>query len=425
MEIKTFSKADEKIYYEKLDNGLEVYLYPTNKTKNFYVTISVKYGANVTKYKNEKEIIDVIPGSAHFLEHKVMALSENEEISKRINDLGSIANAWTSYYGTNYNIFGSINLRENLKLLLDIFYNTNINDKSVEEEKGIIAEEIDMYKDQLDGLLSQKLFNNLFHNSYVKNTVLGERSDIEKITAEHLNQIYNDFYATNNTFIIVCGDFNENEVIEDIKEYMKNVKVKTTPVPKRIKKKDLPTVGVLYEEFDKKVSIPRVKYAIKIDKNLFGIKDETILKYYIGMILSSNLSTTSKLFEKYKNEDIVVNMSFGVNIIDDYLIISINALCKDESKFLERIEKDIKKLSIGKEEFERKKKSILKSVIIDFDSIEEIEYNIATSLMIDGQIDFDIYNSVNNMDFSNCQNVIDTIVDNIKNDNISVIKTIK
>ena len=153
----------------------------------------------------------------------------NEQaISKRINDLGSLANAWTSYYGTNYNIFGSINLRENLKLLLDIFYNTNINEKNVEEEKGIIGEEIDMYKDQLDGLLSQKLFNNLFHESYVKNTVLGERSDIEKITAKHLNQIYKDFYATNNTFIVVCGDFDENEVLEDIKKNIDLIKSSIT-----------------------------------------------------------------------------------------------------------------------------------------------------------------------------------------------------
>lgn len=425
METKTFSKVDEKIYYEKLDNGLEVYLYPTNKTKNFYITISVKYGANVTKYKNEKETIEVIPGSAHFLEHKVMALSENEEISKRINDLGSLANAWTSYYGTNYNIFGSINLRENLRLLLDIFYNTNITEKNVEEEKGIIGEEIDMYKDQLDGLLSQKLFNNLFHDSYVKNTVLGERSDIEKITAKHLNQIYKDFYATNNTFIIVCGDFDTNEVLEDIKEYMKKVKTKKTPVPKRIKTKDLPTTSALYEEFSKKVSNPRVKYAIKIDKSLFGIKDDTILKYYIGLILSTNLSVTSKLFEKYKNNGIVISMTYGVNVIDDYVIISISALCKDEQKFLENIEKDIKTLVIAKEEFERKKKSVLKNVIIDFDSIEEIEYNIATSLMMDGEIDFDIYNSVNNMRYEECQNVIDTIVNNIGPNNISVIKTIK
>ena len=131
---KTYEKVNEDIYIEKLKNGIEVYLYKTDKTKNFYITISVKYGASVTKYKVGKRVVDVIPGSAHFLEHKVMALSENPEISKRINDLGSLANAWTSYDGTNYNIFGSINLIENLKLLLDIFYNTDINEKNVSEE---------------------------------------------------------------------------------------------------------------------------------------------------------------------------------------------------------------------------------------------------------------------------------------------------
>ena len=134
---KTFEKVDECVFYEKLSNGIDVYLYPTKKTKNFYVSISVKYGARNTKFKLKDKIVEIIPGSAHFLEHKVMALSENKEISKRINDLGSLANAWTSYYGTNYNIFGSLNLEENIRLLLDIFYNIDINDKCVEEEKGI------------------------------------------------------------------------------------------------------------------------------------------------------------------------------------------------------------------------------------------------------------------------------------------------
>ena len=133
MKVKTFEKVDEKVYYEKLDNGLQVFLYPTKKTKNFYITISVKYGGKINKYKVNNKIYDVIPGSAHFLEHKVMALSENKEITKRINELGSLANAWTNYDGTNYNIFGSINLKENLRILLDIFYNTNINEKNVEE----------------------------------------------------------------------------------------------------------------------------------------------------------------------------------------------------------------------------------------------------------------------------------------------------
>ena len=173
MKKKTFERVNESLFTEKLDNGIEVYLYKTDKTKNFYISISVKYGASVTKYKINDKVTEIIPGSAHFLEHKVMALSENKEISRRINELGSLANAWTSYNGTNYNIFGSINIKENLKLLLDIFYNTDINPKNVEEEKGIIGEEIDMYKDKINSYMMSELFKNLFTNSYVRNTVVG------------------------------------------------------------------------------------------------------------------------------------------------------------------------------------------------------------------------------------------------------------
>lgn len=425
METKVFNKVDEKIYYEKLSNGIDVYLYPTDKTKNFYITISVKYGANVTKYKKGNKTVDVIPGSAHFLEHKVMALSENEEISKRINDLGSLANAWTSYYGTNYNIFGSINLKENLKLLLDIFYNINISEKSVEEEKGIIGEEIDMYKDQIDGSLYHKLFYNLFNDSYVKNTVVGERSDIAKITAKGLNEIYKDYYVPNNTFIVVCGNFDENEILNEIKEYMKNVKVKQSEIPTRIKKKDLPQVSALYEEVTKDVSNPRVKYAIKIDRKKFKEKNDTLLKYYLGVVLSNNFSSTSKLYERYKKENIMLQMSYGVNIIDEYVIININAVCKNDNLFIQNIEKDIKKILIKEEEFERKKKTILKSVILDFDNIEDVEYNITISLMMDGYIDYDIYNNVKNMNYDTCSKILNSIVENIKEDNISIIKTIK
>ena len=78
---KTFEKVDEELFIEKLDNGITVYMYPTKKTKNFYLSISVKYDACVEKYKVLNKVYDVIPGSAHFLEHKVMALSENIEVS--------------------------------------------------------------------------------------------------------------------------------------------------------------------------------------------------------------------------------------------------------------------------------------------------------------------------------------------------------
>ncbi len=421
MKIKTFKKVDEKVYTEKLDNGLEVYLYKTDKTKNFYITISVKYGARITKYKVGNRVVDVIPGSAHFLEHKVMALSENKAISKRINDLGSLANAWTSYYGTNYNIFGSINLIENLKLLLDIFYNTNINEKSVNEEKGIIGEEIDMYKDQIDSLMYSKLFDNLFNKSYSKNTVVGEREDIANITAKSLNEIYNDYYVPNNTFIIVTGNFDIDEVMNTIKDYMKNIKVKPKELPKRIKERDKEIVNIPYEEIKKDMENTRVKYAIKMKKNIFGIKDDNILKDYLGLILSNNFSATSELFERYKDNDIVIGMSYGVNIIDDYLIININALTNDGNRFIDNIKEDIKKLKLNEEEFERKKKKYLKSYILDFDNIEDVEYLLSLSLMIDNKIDYNECDKLIALNYKEASRIMKLI----NFDNTSIIRTIK
>lgn len=421
MKEKIFEKVDEKLYIEKIDNGLEVYLYPTSKTKNFYISISVKYGSKVRKYKINNKTFDVIPGSAHFLEHKVMALSENPEISKRINDLGSLANAWTSYIGTNYNIFGSINLIENLKLLLDIFYKISINEKSVEEEKGIIGEEIDMEKDNINGLMYNHLYKNLFNDSYVKNTVVGERTDIEKITAKDLNKIYNDFYTSNNTFIIVTGSFDNEEVMNTIKSYMKEINLKQREVPKRIKDREKETVPVKYEEIKKDAEDVRVKYAIKINKKIFGIKNDTLLLYYLQLILNSNFTATSLLYEKYKNDNIMINMSSNVSFIDDYAVLCINAFTNDGNKFIENIEKDVKKLSISETEFERKKKGYLKRYIMDFENIEDIEYNISVQLLLNNKIDFKEYSLINNMSYQE----ISRIIKLINTDNIAVVRTIK
>lgn len=421
MKEHVFEKVNEKVYTEKLDNGVEVYLYPTDKTRNFYITISVKYGARVNKYKIDNEVVDVIPGSAHFLEHKVMALSENVTVSKRINELGSLANAWTNYYGTNYNIFGSINLIENLKLLLDIFYNTDINEKCVNEEKGIIGEEIDMYKDDINSLMYNKLFNNLFNNSYVKHTVVGERNDIEGITAKSLNRIYDDYYTSNNTFIIVTGNFDPDDVSKVIHDYMDKLKLKPKKLPKRITEKETDEVCIPYQEIKKDSDKIRVKYAVKINKKIFDFKDDTFLRYYISIILSSNFSPSSPLFEKYKNEGLIISMNSGVNIIDDYVVIIINATTNDGNLFIDRIKEDIKHLSLNKSTFERKKKLFLKSYILDFDNIEDVEYNICESILMDNKVDFNEYTHINEMNYEEANRIL-----NLFNfDKVSIIRTIK
>lgn len=421
MKENTFERVDEKLYSEVLDNGIRVFLYPTKKTKNFYISISVKYGAKVTKYKLNDKIYDIIPGSAHFLEHKVMALSENKEISKRINELGSLANAWTSYEGTNYNIFGSINIIENLKILLDLFYNTDINEKNVEEEKGIIGEEIDMYKDEINSYIYSELYKNLFNKSYVRNTVVGERSDIEKITSESLNRVYSHFYTSNNTFIIVTGDFDKDEIMNVIKDYIVKLNLKPKKLPKVIKEKEPDKVSVAFEEISKNMNDVRVRYALKMKKNIFGIKDDEMLRYYMSIILSNNFSATSPLFEKYKNENIASRLSYSFNIVDDHVVIIISSVCSDANIFIDNISKDIKKMTLNESEFERKKKMALKIYVTSFDNIEDIEYDLCSSILYEDKINYHEYSDLMSTTYKEAKRILETI----DYSNISIIRTSK
>lgn len=421
MEKLLFNKVNETIYHEKLDCGINVYLYPKDNTKNFYITIFVKYGARNLRYSLNGKEYDIIPGSAHFLEHKVMAISENEEISRRINSFGSYANAWTDYDGTNYNIFGSINPIGNLELLLDIFYNIKITKKNVEEEKGIIGEEIDLYKDQIEDYMYDRLFKNVFHKTYMKHDVAGERSDIAKITAKSLNKIYDDYYIPNNTYITMSGNFDKDEAIEFIKKYISRLNLKSKEIPERVTEKEPNNVVKEYDEIQKDIEDVRVKYAIKIPRKNFDIEDDNILRGYLGIIMSTNLSATSELFEKYKKEGIATSLGHNVYIVDDYVVIIVNGLCVEGERFIKNIKKDIKKMTIDKDTFDRKKKLGLKSFILDFENIESVEFNICNSILMDDKIDFDEYYHIDEMSYEKCLEILKSI----SYDNECVIRTIK
>ncbi len=414
-----FDKVNESIYKETLDNGIDVYLYPFEDTKNFYCTISVKYGAKCTKYKKNNKMFDVIPGTAHFLEHRIMLIGEDPILSKKINDLGSLANAWTSYDGTNYNIFGSENIKENIKILLDLFHNAKFTKDQVEKEKGIISEEIDMSDDRIETFLSNKINQNAFYNSYAKNTVLGTKEDINKITYKSLKQIYDDFYIPNNTFIVISGNFDKEEIMDYIKLYYGKLKLKIDKIPTIIKEKELENIKINYEEIKKDMEDIRVKYFFKLNKKTFEVEDDFILKSYMNIILKLNFSSTSKLYEIYKNEGLVHSFGAYSSLFDDYIIIVINAITNKPDEFINKIKKDIKKIYISKNDFERVKKKYTKGYIMGFENIEDVEYTVTSEIIQYNKIYFNEYDFLNNISYEKAVDIIKKI--NTNND--AVIRT--
>ena len=131
---------DEVIYEEKLDNGLKILLYPTNKTKNFYITVSTHFGAEVMKYKKNDKVYEVTKGSAHFLEHRVMDFTKNKKAMEKISEYGSLVNAYTTYNGTNYNIFGNEKIIDNMTMLFDAVFKAKIRKEDVYEHLEMLYE---------------------------------------------------------------------------------------------------------------------------------------------------------------------------------------------------------------------------------------------------------------------------------------------
>ncbi len=421
MEQLIFEKVNEKLYKETLDNGIDVYLYNKKSFKNFYVTISVNFGAKYTKYKKDNKIIDIIPGSAHFLEHRVMIVGEDKNVSNKINSLGSLANAWTSKYATNYNIFGSVNIEENIKILLDIFYKAKFRKNDVEEEKGIIGEEIDMNKDKLEVFMHDRIFNNMYNKSSSKYNIIGEKSDIEKIDYKYLDMLYHDFYVPSNTFIVVCGNFNNDSVMNTIKEYYSKIKLVDSKVPKRIEEKEEEKVYCEYEEISKDNYEPRCNIGYKMKKSVFGKISDQELIIYLNIILKINFTYISKLYEEYKKDNIIHSMGAYANVSDEYVSIVVEGMCDDNDLFIDKIDKDIRKLDVSKEKFEIFKKRLIKNYIVTFDNIEDVEYKITDELTRFGKIDFNDYSIIKDLSYEKCMDVLNKI----NYDNKCILKTVK
>ena len=63
----------------------------------------------------------------------------------------------------------------------------------------------------------------------------------------------------------------------------------------------------------------------------------------------------------------------------------------------------------------------MKSYIVDFDNLEDIEYDICESILLEGKINYNEYTDIINMNYEEAKRILDLFVF----DNVSIIRTIK
>lgn len=406
----------EFIYTEKLNNGINVYLYPTDKSKNFYATVSTHFGAEVMKYKKGSKVYNVTKGSAHFLEHRVMDFTKNKDAAKKINELGSIVNAYTTYNGTNYNIFGTEDILTNLTLLFDRVFKANIRKEDVESERGIILEEYYMYNSDPYYKAQTTLFKNLFNEGFLKYTVLGTEEGIKTVTHEELTRLYKDFYTPNNMFIVVTGNFDKDEVLKFIKEYMSTIYIKKSNA-KVLRPKEKEEIYSKYEEIALEVNEPKVVIGYKI--NIGKTKDKLKTRLCLEMLLSENFDKTGKAFLRLI-ENNLPRFEYSVEECDNFFIVYFTASTSEHELFAKIIDEELQSLDFNLESLNRKRKSLISGLILQFEDIVNVEDTMTGNLFMYNKVINNMESIVKSITLKEIKNISNLI--NINNKSLLIEK---
>jgi predicted Zn-dependent peptidase len=214
-----FDQLQEEIYFEKLPNGLDVYILPKKGFNKTFATFTTKYGSIDNHFipKGEGEFTKVPDGIAHFLEHKLFE-KEDGDVFQQFSKQGASANAFTSFTRTAYLFSSTSNFERNLETLIDFVQEPYFSEKTVEKEKGIIGQEITMYEDNADWRLYFGLIQNMYKNHPVKIDIAGTIESIANITKDMLYQCYYTFYHPSNMLLFVVGPVDVEGTMKFIKD---------------------------------------------------------------------------------------------------------------------------------------------------------------------------------------------------------------
>ena len=422
--MKSFAltKLDLELYHEELNNGLNIYIVPKTNVNNVYVTFTTKFGSKHQSFVpfNEKKMIKVPDGVAHFLEHKLFEQEDGNNPFAFFAESGASSNANTSNHKTTYLFSCSTKLEENLEFLLDFVQTPYFTKENVNKEKGIIEQEIKMYQDDPFFVLYEKSLYNSIVKHPIKIPILGTMESITKIEKEDLYTCYNTFYHPNNMILVITGNVKPESILEIIKNNQNKKEFAQIQTKLKVKEYNEPDeVATEEEDIFMNIAIPNVaityKFNItKIDK----IKRKDILSY-ITLYFEMKFGVTSKFNETLKEQEIINDdLDYTLVDLETHVLVLIFGETEKYQSFLETIKVEIGKFNIVEETFERKKKRIISSFIYMSDNIVAINNWITNSLIQDGMIFYDEYNNIKKLNFNEFKEVISKIT---FNNNSSVI----
>ncbi len=372
MEKMEFARVGERMYCEKLENGLNVFVFPKPEFQKGYAFFATNYGGMDMRFCLNGEWHNTPAGVAHYLEHKMFDTQEGNALQDLAAN-GASPNAFTSNAITGYYFDSTEKFEENLKILLSFVSVPWFTQESVDKERGIIGQEIGMIEDEPHWKGYMNLMAALYQHHPVRESVAGSVESIAKITPEILYACHKAFYDPANMVLCVAGPVDPERICEIAREILPK---EAGPIAaKDYGEKEQPRVSQSLIEERMEVSAPIFHLGYKGDALTNGearLRQELVGELALEVLLGNSTPLYAKLYRGG-----LINQEFSYAYEDDPGCAFLLAMgeSKDPEAVRAAVAEEAARIGregVDKELWERVKKGVYGNKVRGLNSFEQL-----------------------------------------------------
>jgi predicted Zn-dependent peptidase len=354
--------------------GLRVFVLPKKGFRRKYAEIFVHYGSNDNAFVPPGgQKVEVPPGIAHFLEHKMFEKEWGAAFSEFAR-IGASVNAFTSNNYTSYLFWALSNWKEALEMLFEVAFTPHFTAESVEKEQNIIGQEIRMYDDDPGSRLMRDTLQALYLKHPVRLDLAGTQESIKKIDKDLLYLCHGTFYCPENMGLFVAGDLDPVSVFEASEKLVNRFGAACKGAPERVRPEEPPSVGE-DAEVSLPVPVPMMQVAWKDAPP--GDDGETLAENELGasVLLDILFGKSSEFFTKVYEEGLIDDLNASYEAWPDYAFASVAAQTTRPEELAARVQEEVeraRKGGVSQEDFLRTRKAALGRYVTLFDSFDTV-----------------------------------------------------
>lgn len=388
-----------------LKNGITVVSESLKHVRSVSIGIWIKNGSRNENWETN--------GISHFIEHMLFKGTYKrsaKDIAYEMDAVGGQLNAYTSKdYTCYYTRTLDTHYTTALDIMSDMILNSKFDESEIKKELNVILEEIDMYEDSPEELVSDILQEAVWKDMPLGFPILGTEESIAKFNKSSLKEYYRKSYIPQNTIISVAGNFETEKMIYDIERYFGDwssnispLKVKSTSYRQAIVKrqKDIEQLHICFGF-----------------KGISAVSDDIFTLNVFNSIFGDGMS--SKLFQKIREDNALAYSVYSemYNYIDDGLFAVYVGMSSEQLDSVFKIIKNeienIKSGNLLKTDVERAKEQLKSNFIIGLENTNNRMSSIGRTQLLLGYVETPEYiiDKINSIDTNRVLDIADRILD--------------